>query len=237
MLNFIYFFLKCLIKSIYLYYKMKNMIKVGLSGNRYSGKDVCCRIFEQIGVPVFNADVVLKFILNYNYEINYKIRSAFGDVFSLKGDLLDLNKFSEKRKFDDLLDIVEYELLNAYDEFNKRHKQKVYTIFHSSILYEREWHKVMDYNITVFSSRDERIDRCKKSTKLEEHKIKQLISSELDELCKNSYGDFVLSNYLGAVPSYGDIIDQISRVDQKIVDKYLLKEQTTYGEDFNPNLL
>ena len=220
------------------------MIKVGLSGNRYSGKDVCCKIFEQIGVPVFNADVVLKFILNYNYEINYKIRSAFGDVFSLKGDLIDLNKFSEKRKFDDLLDIVEYELLNAYDEFNKRNSQKVYTIFHSSILYEREWNKVMDYNITVFSSKEERMKRCEKATKLEGYKIKQLMSSELDELIKNSKGDFILNNYLGAMASHGDILDQISRVDQKLVDKYLLKEQTTptngrilYGEDLNPNLI
>jgi|LauGreDrversion4_2_1035121.scaffolds.fasta_scaffold108599_3 dephospho-CoA kinase len=216
---------------------MENMIKIGLSGNRYSGKDVCCRIFEQIGVPVFNADVVLKFILNYNYEINYKIRSTFGDVFSLKGDLLDLNKFTEKRKFDDLIDVIEYELLNAYDLFNKNNKQKVYTIFHSSILFEREWSKIMDYNINVFSSKDERIQRCKKSTKLEEYKVKQLMSSEMDELVKNSLSDFIINNYPAASIAHGDITDQISRIDQKIVDKYLLREQTTYGENFNPNLV
>ena len=96
------------------------MIKVGLTGNRFSGKDTVCKLFEQIGVPVFNADVVLKFILNYNYEINYKIRNVFGDVFSLKGDLLDISKFSDQKKFNDLIDIIEYELLNAYDVFNKK---------------------------------------------------------------------------------------------------------------------
>jgi dephospho-CoA kinase len=76
---------------------MKNMIKVGLTGNRFSGKDTVCKLFEQIGVPVFNADVVLKFILNYNYEINYKIRNIFGDVFSLKGDYLILVNFLNKK--------------------------------------------------------------------------------------------------------------------------------------------
>ena len=40
------------------------MIKVGLSGNRYAGKDAVSRLFEQIRVPVFDADIVLKFILN-----------------------------------------------------------------------------------------------------------------------------------------------------------------------------
>ena len=47
------------------------MLKVGLSGNRYAGKDAVSRLFEQIRVPVFDADIVLKFILNYNFEINY----------------------------------------------------------------------------------------------------------------------------------------------------------------------
>ena len=213
------------------------MIKVGLSGNRYSGKDVCSRIFEQIGVPVFNADIVLKFILNYNYEINYKIRSTFGDVFSLKSDLLDINKFSEKRKFDDLIDIIEYELLNAYDEFNKRNKQKVYTILHSSILVEREWNKIMDYNVCVFSSKEEKINRCKKITNLEEYQVKQLMCSEMDDLVKNSLSDFIISNYSSAVNIHGDACDQINKIDQSLIDKYIIREQTTYGEDFNPNLV
>ena len=213
------------------------MIKVGLTGNRYSGKDVCSKIFQQIDVPVFNADIVLKFILNYNYEINYKIRNAFGDVFSLNGDLLDINKFSEKRKFDDLIDIIEYELLNAYDEFNKRNKQKIYTIFHSSILFEREWHKIMDYNICVFSSKEERINRCKKITNLEEYRLKQLMGSEMGDLVKNSLSDFIISNYSLDVNIHGDTFDQINKIDQEIIDKYLIREQTIYGEDCNPNLV
>ena len=32
------------------------MIKVGLSGNRYAGKDAVSKLFEQIRVPVFDAD-------------------------------------------------------------------------------------------------------------------------------------------------------------------------------------
>jgi dephospho-CoA kinase len=74
------------------------MLKVGLSGNRYAGKDAVSRLFEQIKIPVFDADIVLKFILNYNFEINYKIRGAFGDAFSAPGDLLDIKKFKEISK-------------------------------------------------------------------------------------------------------------------------------------------
>jgi len=41
------------------------MIKVGLSGNRYSGKTAVSKMFKQIGIPVFDADIVLKFIIGH----------------------------------------------------------------------------------------------------------------------------------------------------------------------------
>ena len=44
------------------------MIKVGLSGNRYSGKSTVCKLFKQIGIPVFEADVILKFIISRDLE-------------------------------------------------------------------------------------------------------------------------------------------------------------------------
>ena len=44
------------------------MIKVGLSGNRYSGKDEICNIFRKLTIPVFEADTVLKFIIDQRIE-------------------------------------------------------------------------------------------------------------------------------------------------------------------------
>jgi dephospho-CoA kinase len=54
------------------------MIKVG---SRYSGKDRTARVFKQIGVPIFEADVILKFILNYNEELIDLIKIKIGSEF------------------------------------------------------------------------------------------------------------------------------------------------------------
>lgn len=236
-------------------YKNEFMIKVGLSGNRFSGKKTVVKLFKQIGVPVFNADIILKFILNYNYEINYKIRSTFGDVFSKKGDLLDISKFKNDKEFNDLIDVIEYELLNAYEVFNIKNSNSIYTIFFSSILYEREWQKIMDYNITVYSPSEERISRClniykndygqkiKEDGRMETYWIKQLIATEMRDIVKNSLSNFTVSNYKAAYPIYGDLCDQINQIDQKIIDNYLLEEQTEiirkhYGDEtINPELI
>ena len=202
------------------------MLKVGLSGNRYAGKDAVSRLFEQIKIPVFDADIVLKFILNYNFEINYKIRGAFGDAFSSPGDLLDVKKFKERKQFDDLLDMVEFELFNAYETFNKKHSKSVYTIFHSSILFEREWHKSMDLNINVFSTKNERQLRCSKKTGLEEYQVKQLIATEYDDLVKNTLSKFVIHNYPSAAIPFGDVCEQVNNIDQKIIDDFMFKQQS-----------
>jgi dephospho-CoA kinase len=38
------------------------MIKVGLLGSRYSGKDRTARVFKQIGVPIFGGRCYLKIL-------------------------------------------------------------------------------------------------------------------------------------------------------------------------------
>jgi dephospho-CoA kinase len=70
------------------------MIKVGLSG-RYSGKDRTARVFKQIGVPIFEADVILKFILNYNEELIDLIKIKIGSEYFTK-DELDFRKIKIK---------------------------------------------------------------------------------------------------------------------------------------------
>ena len=132
----------------------------------------------------------------------------------------------EEKEFDDLLDMVEFELFSAYETFNKKHSKSVYTIFHSSILFEREWHKSMDLNINVFSTKNERQLRCSKKTGLEEYQVKQLIATEYDDLVKNTLSKFVIHNYPSAAIPFGDICEQVNKIDQDIIDDYVLKQQS-----------
>ena len=128
------------------------MIKVGLSGNRYSGKDRVSTLFSQISIPVFEADIVMKFILMHNYELQNDIMNKIGyDYFNAEGQL-DFDKVKNGKVFGSILTIIEKDLLNAYKRFSERHKESIYTIFHSSCLFEAGWNKKMHYNITVFSS-------------------------------------------------------------------------------------
>lgn len=196
------------------------MLKVGLSGSRYSGKDRTVKVFKQIGVPVFEVDVILKFILNYNEELIDLIKVKIGAQYFTK-DELDFTKIKNKEVFDKVLKVVEYDLFKTYDTFMKKNDKAIYTIFHSSILFESEWYKKMDKNITVFSTKTDRIKRCKYKTNNGLMLINDLAKTEMDSLDKNILADYTIHNYNDVSISFGDILKQVDTIDMKIVEGYL----------------
>lgn len=201
------------------------MLKVGLSGSRYSGKNRTIKVFKQIGVPVFEVDVILKFILNYNEELIDLIKVKIGGQYFTK-DELDFKKIKDKDVFDKVLKVVEYDLFKAYNKFIEKNDKAIYTIFHSSILFESNWYKKMDLNITVFSPKTDRIKRCKYKTNNGLMLINDLAKTEMDSLDKNVLADYTIHNYNDVSISFGDILKQVDTIDMKIVDKYLINENS-----------
>ena len=196
------------------------MIKVGLSGNRYSGKNRVVNIFKQIGVPVFEADVILKFILQHNYELQAKISDKLGRVY-FKNGLLNEEKVKCDGKFSEILEIVKPDLMSAWNRFLKKNKGAIYCIFHSSILFESNLYKEMNQNISVFAPFSDRVDRCKYLTNKSVSSIYSLVKTEMDELEKNKLSKYVIHNYNIDNDFYGDAMTQVNQIDQQIIDNFL----------------
>jgi dephospho-CoA kinase len=201
------------------------MIKVGLSGNRYSGKNRVVNIFKQIGVPVFEADVILKFILQHNYELQAEISDKLGRVY-FKNGLLNEEKVKCDGKFSKILEIIKPDLMSAWNRFLKKNKGAIYCIFHSSILFESNLYKEMNQNISVFAPFSDRVDRCKYLTNKSVSSIYSLVKTEMDELDKNKLSKYVIHNYNIDNSFYGDALTQVNQIDQLIIDNYLKENMT-----------
>jgi dephospho-CoA kinase len=198
------------------------MIKVGLTGARYSGKDAVAKVFKQIGVPVFDADTVLKFILNFDIAVNKDILDNYGKyIFTGPGAMIDPEAIKSQQDFDRLVDFAEYSLNCAFERFLHENRESIYTIFHSSILFERGWDKGMDYNISVFTPDVVRKQRAELFDRKSREKIDKLASTEMDPTQKNSSSDYVIHNYEMASSIFGDAVSQVCKIDQQIVDKFL----------------
>jgi dephospho-CoA kinase len=201
------------------------MIKVGLSGNRYSGKDEICSIFRKLTIPVFEADVVLKFIINHDMAVTDQIRRELPHVYN--NSLYIEPKLVAKSDFDKIVDFAQHELMMAYEKFSEKHRGSIYTIFHSSILFEREWQKLMDKSIAVFCPKITRMERCRDITKNKVSDIAYLMRNEIDDLDKNRMANFVLHNYEGRKQ-----LDQVHQIDQMVIDSYLRSEQSIVSKHY-----
>lgn len=54
------------------------MIKVAITGGIGSGKTTVCRIFNLLGIPVFNADLEAKIIMESDSELKKSLIDFFG---------------------------------------------------------------------------------------------------------------------------------------------------------------
>lgn len=170
------------------------MLKVGLTGNIGSGFIQVADIFKVFGVPVFDADIATKFVINYREDIIRNIKIQFGSDIYNKG-LIDEKKFNTTEKFDRLLDIVEPHVLKLYDSWRLSNKDATYTIFKSSILFERKLEKNFSYIITTFKPRDERAGDLVKNSNISLINSYSIIESEMDELIKNQSSNWIIHNY------------------------------------------
>ena len=170
------------------------MYKVGLTGNYYSGQTEVAELFEDYNVPVFNANLVTKFLLNFSPKHIQKIKSEFGEGAYSVG-LLNINRFSNNRDFNKIFDIVELDIMKSFELFRLKHKYEFYTIFHFDYLYERNLDKLMNFNVTCYRPAYQRKSDMEYLTNFPKPVIEKILSSEVEESIKNKKSDFIIHNY------------------------------------------
>ncbi len=189
------------------------MLEVGLTGCRFSGKTSVSKLFRKIGVPVFDADIILKFILNFKPKVELAIMSNVGS-FVYKNGFLDPTCFLTDGLFDRTIDVIEFELFQAWERFKDKHKDHSYVIFESSILFERKWEEKFDKVISVYAPKDERIYRAMTlGNKID--KVRSNVNKEISDNDKNVNSDYIIHNYDHF--DY-DILKQANLIDIDLVD-------------------
>lgn len=205
------------------------MIKVGLTGNFWSGHNEVADLFEEKEIKVFDADLVLKFILLYSQEHITKIQAKFGKEIYQSG-LLDLKYFDDNRKFNQLFDIVQLDLIKAYEKWRIKNWNSVYTIFKSSVLFERDLDKHMNFTISVYRPSGLRKWDLTQNTQISKHTIDFILDNEMDELVKNTKSTYQVNNYSSMEISYSERTENLKKQVENIHSALLKKNQNNFHE-------
>lgn len=141
-------------------------LKVGITGGIGSGKSTVCKVFKVLGVPVFEADVVAKQLMDTNEQIRNGLINLFGESVYTPSGSVDRKKLAsiifnndiQLRKVNELIHpVVRSKFLNWAEK-----QDAPYVVHEAAILFESGFYKMMDFTILVSAPEEERILRVTK---------------------------------------------------------------------------
>ena len=173
------------------------MKKIGITGNIGSGKSYVCKIFENLGIPVFYSDDETK-KLYLIPSVKTLIINRFGqevyfDDGTLNRKLLSYHLF----KNEDAMRFIEsvlYPALNQHFDQWCEQQRSPYVLYESAILFEKNYEKFFDKIIFVSAPEDIRLQRVMKRDDCSEENVRSRMRLQFDENTKISKADYVIYN-------------------------------------------
>jgi dephospho-CoA kinase len=179
------------------------MLKIGITGGIGSGKSTVAKVFEVLGIPVYNADLAAKRLMNEDVVLKEKIKQLFGnDVY--KNEKLD-NKylaqivFSSEEKLNLLNSIVHPATINDANAWMLMHavsndQSTPYTIKEAALLFESGAAELLDYVIGVTAPAPQRLQRVMQRDNSSREDVLARMNKQMDEDIKMKLCNFIITN-------------------------------------------
>ncbi len=175
------------------------MIKIGLTGGIGSGKSTISRLFNLLGVPVFDSDREAKELYKTDNELKNEIIKQFGkeaflDSGEISRNFMISQVFSNTQKLEKLNSIVHPRVRNRFNDWLKSLSNIPVVIKEAAILFESGANKQVDKVLLVVAPIEVRIDRVIKRDGTEVEKVMERIKNQWpqEELVKKA--DYIIDN-------------------------------------------
>lgn len=170
---------------------------VGLTGGIGSGKTTVAKLFAELGVPTYIADMEAKALMNRSKIIKRKLITLFGeDAYINK----DLNKpfisqaiFNNKNLLNEMNRIVHPKVASHFKKWAEKQKTE-YVLKETAILFEHGGEKECDFTILVTAPETVRIQRVMERDNRTKDQVLAIIKNQLPEDVKIKKANFVIEN-------------------------------------------
>jgi len=174
------------------------MLKIGITGGIGAGKSTVAGIFKVLGVPVFDADVTAKNILNTDPLLREQIAATFGSE-TYKNGLLDKKYlatlvFNSPDQLAKLNALVHPATIAAADKWASSFADRPYIIKEAALLFEAGTYVGLDYIIGVTAPVELRIARVMARDQVSREEVLSRMQHQLDDTEKMQRCDFVIDN-------------------------------------------
>lgn len=175
------------------------MLKIGITGGIGSGKTTVCKLFELLGVPVYNSDLEAKKLLDSDTEVKKSILNKFGaevidDNGSIDKKKLGVLVFNNKKMLEQLNAIVHPAVAKHFDNWCLQHGSENYILHEAAILFESGANKKVEKVITVVAPPELKIKRAVQRDKVSREQVEQRIKNQMSDDEKVKLSQFVIHN-------------------------------------------
>ena len=173
------------------------MLKVGITGGIGSGKTWVCRVFQHLGVPLFEADSEVKKLYQTDSNLKAELQQAFGSQAYNQEGIFNTTFFREvlsdplNRKV--LNDIVHPKIFQRFEEWSREQKAP-YVIKEAAILFESGADKTVHKTIGVFAPLELRIQRVMQRDNRTRESILGIMNMQLPEDELRQKVDYAITN-------------------------------------------
>ncbi len=205
---------------------LENVMIVGLTGQTGAGKTTVCRVFEDNGFTVINADKVARDVTVKGSPCLKELCDFFTkDILledgSLNRHMLGDIVFADKKKLE-ILNSVTYpyitsEILSEIKRCSAAGHKLI--LLDAPTLFESRTDDFCELIISVISREDLRIERIMKRDSISRESAQNRINSQLKEEFFRNNSDFIIKNN-GDVENLFDVAKEVS---DKVKDYYYNK--------------
>lgn len=177
------------------------MIRVGITGGIGTGKTFICNIFRFLGIPVYDADLRAKQLVEESLPVKQEIIKLFGsDAFNDQGQynrkLISSKIFQQpelKLALEHIIHpAVRMDSQNWFKYYEDHHL--AYVLKEAALLYESGSHLDLDQVIVVDAPVELRIQRLIQREGWNEDEIKLRMSNQWSQEEKLRRADFIILN-------------------------------------------
>lgn len=171
---------------------------IGLTGGIASGKSTVSDIFKNLGIKVYDGDIIAKDIMAKE-EVILELKENFGkDIFDNEGRL-NRKKFKEivfnnKEKLEILNGIVHPKVIKEFYNIKKETNTKDIVLFDVPLLFETGIDKLCDRVIVVDIDENIQIERIIARDEITIELAKKIIEKQMDRKIKISKADYIIEN-------------------------------------------
>ena len=197
---------------------MNKPLRVGITGGIGAGKSLICKIFQILGVPLYDADSRAKWLMGHDVDLGREIQATFGQQSFVNNELdrqyLAKLVFNNKTALTQLNGMVHPAVAKEFKQWVNAQNAN-YVMKEAALLIESGSYKSLDSLIVVVAPEPIRINRVvDRDPHRSQKDVQNIIANQISDTERIEHADYIIQNDESAL-----IVPQVIQIHKELLLK------------------